>query len=226
MRRILSLAVVTCIALALSACGGNSRSAAGLAGDPGSLRIALDAGHGGIDNGATGVDTGTPEDTLNLEIVQHIAKRFMISGADVLLTRKSDDVDYSGDGGTKKRRDMNNRAERIAEQDPGIVVSIHMNKYPNRKLHGAQVFYEKGSKEGEKLAQCIQDSLNAALGYTKRLAKPGDYFILKASDCPSVIVECGFLSNAEEEKKLLDAGYRKRLAECIYEGICTYLGSP
>lgn len=224
MRRIFALAAVTCIALLLCACG--SRAAGSQAIETESLRIALDAGHGGIDNGATGVDTGTPEDTLNLEIVQHIAKRFMISGADVLLTRKSDDVDYSGDGGTKKRRDMNNRAERIAEQDPGIVVSIHMNKYPNRKLHGAQVFYEKGSKEGEKLAQCIQDSLNAAQGSTKRLAKPGDYFILKVSDCPSVIVECGFLSNAEEEKKLLDAGYRKRLAECIYEGICTYLGIP
>lgn len=143
----------------------------------------------------------------------------------MLLTRKSADVDYSGDGSTLKRRDMNNRARLIAAQNPQVVVSIHMNKYPNRKLSGPQVFYEKGSAEGEKLAVCIQDALNSGTdGNTKRLAKPGDYFILKVSASPSVIVECGFLSNHNEEKKLLDPAYREKLADCIYKGICSYLG--
>jgi N-acetylmuramoyl-L-alanine amidase len=190
-----------------------------------SLRIAIDPGHGGIDHGAIGTDTGVYESTLNLEISELIAKKFMLAGADVLLTRKSADVDYTGEGDTLKRKDMNSRARLIAAQAPHVVVSIHMNKYPNRRLSGSQVFYEKGSAEGEKLAVCIQDELNAGLdGSKKRLAKPGDYFILKASDSPSVIVECGFLSNHDEEKKLLDPKYREKLADCIYRGICAYLG--
>jgi N-acetylmuramoyl-L-alanine amidase len=190
-----------------------------------SLRIAIDPGHGGIDHGAIGTDTGVYESTLNLEISELVAKRFMLAGADVLLTRKSEDVDYSGEGDTMKRRDMNNRAKLITAQDSQVVVSIHMNKYPNRSLSGAQVFYEKGSAEGEKLAAAIQDALNSGLdGSKKRLAKPGDYFILKASASPSVIVECGFLSNHNEEKMLLEPEYREKLADCIYKGICAYLG--
>jgi N-acetylmuramoyl-L-alanine amidase len=190
-----------------------------------SLRIAIDPGHGGIDHGAIGTDTGVYESSLNLEISQLIAKRFILGGADVLMTRKSADVDYTGDGDTLKRKDMNSRARLIAAQNPQLIVSIHMNKYPNRKLYGAQVFYEKGSAEGEKLAACIQDALNSGLDDNKkRSAKPGDYFILKVSASPSVIVECGFLSNHSEEKKLLDPAYREKMADCIYKGICKYMG--
>lgn len=190
-----------------------------------SLRIAIDPGHGGIDNGAVGTDTGVYESALNLEISQLIAKQFILDGADVLLTRKSADVDYSGEGNTLKRKDMNNRARLITAQNPQVVVSVHMNKYPNRKYSGAQAFFQKGSAEGEKLAVCIQDALNSGLdGEKKRVAKSGDYFILKASPSPSVIVECGFLSNHNEEKKLLEPEYREKLANCIYEGICKYLG--
>lgn len=227
MKRFIALCAAVASALMLSGCGGPSRAvgADNLSGGLRGLRIAIDPGHGGIDNGAAGTDTGVQEDTLNLEISQLIAKKFMLAGSDVLLTRKSDDVDYSGDGGTLKRRDMNNRARLIAAQNADIVVSIHMNKYPNRKLSGAQVFYEQGSDEGSKLAQCIQDSLNADMGYGKKFtAKAGNYFILKVSKSPSVIVECGFLSNHDEEKKLLDPGYRVKLAECVYNGICSYLG--
>lgn len=225
MKRFLALLVVSVFVLLPSGCSTSaSANLAKLEGGVRNFRIAIDPGHGGIDNGAIGTDTGVYESTLNLEISQLLAKQFMLSGADVLLTRKSSDVDYSGAGDTMKRRDMNSRARLITAQNPQVLVSVHMNKYPNRRYGGAQVFYEKGSDDGEKLATSIQDALNSGLGSsTKRLAKPGDYFILKVTKNPSVIVECGFLSNHDDEKKLLDADYRKKIADCIYKGICAYL---
>lgn len=227
MKRFIAVVAAAAMAFLLAACSGSSYAvnAKSLNNGLRGLRIAIDPGHGGIDNGATGTDTGVHEDMLNLEISQLVAKKFMLAGSDVLLTRKSEDVDYSGEGNTLKRKDMNSRSRLITAQNAEVVVSIHMNKYPNRKLSGAQVFYEQGSDEGIKLAQSIQDCLNADMGYSKKfLAKAGDYFILKVSKCPSVIVECGFLSNHDDEKKLLDPAYREKLADCIYKGICSYLG--
>lgn len=212
--------------LCLVACGGKAfyASADTLESGLHGLRIAIDPGHGGIDKGAVGTDTGITEAELNLEISQLLAKRLMLDGSDVLLTRKSADVDYTGDGNTQKRRDMNSRARLVQAQDPQVLVSIHLNKYPSRSVSGAQVFYQKGSEGGEMLAVSIQQALNDGLDARNRLAKAGDYFMLKVHECPSVIVECGFLSNHNEEKKLLDASYREKLAECIYQGICAYLG--
>lgn len=234
MKKLLVLLAVAASSLLMATCGlpasvaeapAPMPASAAFTGGLRSLRIAIDPGHGGIDHGAIGTDTGVYESTLNLEISQLIAKKFMLEGADVLLTRKSADVDYAGEGDTMKRRDMNSRSRLISAQDPQVLVSIHMNKYPNRSLSGAQAFFQKGSEEGEKLAACIQEELNSGLDASrKRAAKSGDYFILKASDCPSVIVECGFLSNHSDEKKLLDPKYRQKVADCIYRGICAYLG--
>lgn len=225
MKKFLALLLVSAMMLLEASCASSTLvNSVKLESGARSLRIAIDPGHGGIDNGAIGTDTGVHESLLNLEIAQLVAKQFMLAGADVLLTRKSSDVDYSGDGDTMKRRDMNSRAKLINAQNPQVLVSIHMNKYPNRKYSGPQVFFEKGSADGEALATSIQDALNSGLGSTsKRLAKPGDYFILKVTKSPSVIVECGFLSNHDEEKKLMDPEYRQKIADCIYKGICEYL---
>ena len=188
------------------------------------VRIAIDPGHGGIDKGAAGTDTGVTEAEINLEISQLLAKRFMLEGCDVLMTRKSVDVDYSGEGNTRKRRDMNNRARLVKAQNPQVLVSIHLNKNPSRRVSGAQVFFQKGSEEGEKLAGFIQQALNDGLDARDRIDKSGDYFMLNVHDCPSVIVECGFLSNHNEEKKLLEPKYREKIAASIYQGIRAYLG--
>jgi N-acetylmuramoyl-L-alanine amidase len=222
------LAALTILTLILSGCGtaqsaahANSDLADGLR----SLRIAIDPGHGGIDRGASGGKTGVHEDDLNLAVAQLLAKKFMLAGSDVLLTRDSAEVDYGEDGNTYKRKDMNHRAKVVQEQDPHVVVSIHMNTYPNAKLSGAQTFYDKGSEEGQKLAQSIQQALRDGLpGKNTREIKPGDYFVLKMVEKPSALVECGFLSNAEEEKKLSDPEYQQKIADCIYQGICNYLG--
>jgi N-acetylmuramoyl-L-alanine amidase len=190
-----------------------------------SLRIAIDPGHGGIDHGATGKTTGVPEDTLNLEISKLLAKRFILAGADVLLTRESEDVVYAEEGNTKKRQDMNQRAKVVQQQNPHVLISIHMNMYSNSKYSGAQTFYDKGNEEGRQLAECIQRELIAGLSDdNKREVKTGDYFVLKITKSPSVLVECGFLSNAKEEKKLCDPDYQKKVADCIFQGICDYLG--
>lgn len=227
MKRLFIIALVCVLLLSMAACGGDTSAAnAGkLENGLKSLRIAVDPGHGGIDNGAAGTDTGVTEAELNLEISELIAKQFILAGADVLLTRKTAEVDYTGEGNTQKRRDMNSRSKLVKSQDPQVLVSIHLNKYPSRKVSGAQVFYQKGSEEGEKLATCIQDAINTGIpGIKKRLAKSGDYFMLKVTESPAVIVECGFLSNHDEEKKLMDPKYREKLANCIFNGICAYLG--
>ena len=190
-----------------------------------SLRITIDPGHGGIDHGAVGTKTGVLEDTLNLDISQMLAKKFMLAGADVLLTRTDEAVVYSDQGDTQKRRDMNYRAKIVNEQNPQVMVSIHMNKYPNAKYSGAQTFYAQGNEEGKLLAQCIQDELISGLtDNNNRQIKTGDFFVLKITKNASALVECGFLSNAAEEKKLCDPEYRKKVAECIFSGICRYLG--
>ncbi len=228
MKRILAWLIVT--VLALSGCGAaesavKANTNTELENGIKSLRIAIDPGHGGIDRGASGTKTGVHEDVLNLAISQLLAKKFMLAGADVLLTRTTADVVYDEKGDTLKRRDMNHRSKVIQEQDPHVMVSIHMNMYPNSKYKGAQTFYDKGSEEGRKLAQSIQQALRDGLpGDNKRDIKVGDYFVLKITEQPSALVECGFLSNAEEEKNLSNPDYQQKVADCIFKGICSYLG--
>jgi N-acetylmuramoyl-L-alanine amidase len=190
-----------------------------------SLRITVDPGHGGIDIGATGTDTGTKESVLNLQVSELVAKLFTDAGANVLMTRTTADVDYTSDGDTPKLKDMNSRAKLVKKQDPQVLVSIHMNMFTDRSVSGPQVFYQKGNGEGLKLAQSIQDALNTGIDSpNKRSAASGDFFMLRITESPSVIVECGFLSNHDEEKKLLDPDYQEQLANCIYKGVCNYLG--
>lgn len=226
MKRILISLVLLMLALSgcrttQSAAHANSELAEGLR----SLRIAIDPGHGGIDRGASGKVTGVHEDDLNLAVSQLLAKKFMLAGADVLMTRTSADVVYGDEGNTLKRRDMNHREKIIQEQDPHVMVSIHMNTYPNSKFKGAQTFYDKDNEEGQKLAQSIQQALRDGLpGKNTREIKPGDYFVLKITEKPSALVECGFLSNPDEEKLLSDPDYQQKIADCIYKGICDYLG--
>lgn len=190
-----------------------------------SLRIAVDPGHGGIDGGTSGIDTGVSEAELNLAVSKLLADKFKQAGADVMMTRQSADVDYSGDGDTMKLKDMNNRAKLVKAQNPHVLVSIHMNTFSDRSVSGAQVFYQQGSDEGRKLALKIQDQLNSGVDSEKaRHVESGDYFMLRETDCPGVIVECGFLSNRDDEKMLQNPDYRKKLVDNIYKGICKYVG--
>ena len=181
-------------------------------------RIVLDAGHGGWDPGKTGTN-GANEKELNLAVVEKLAEYLEQGGAEVILTRTSDDA--LGDG---KRTDMAERRRIANESDADILVSIHQNAFPSAKVRGAQVFYHNSSGNGKVLAECVQESLRHRVdGSNNRQAKENkDYYILRTTEIPAVIVECGFLSNYEEERLLNDAAYQEKLAWAIYCGILDY----
>lgn len=182
--------------------------------------IVIDAGHGGFDPGAVS-DSGTREDEINLKIANKLRRHLKDQGAKVVMTRKTD-----GALGKNKREDMKKRVEIIKNSNADIVISIHLNKFQQSKYYGAQTFYMAGSQEGQKLAQCIQTKLIDILdqGNTRQIKAVSDLLILKAGQAPSVVVECGFLSNPQEERLLKTDEYQEQVAWAIYCGIVDYFG--
>ena len=189
------------------------------------LVIVVDAGHGGMDKGARSA-SGVREDQLNLAVAKYLEQELAAAGVTVVMTRTGDGVDYSGEGSTKKQKDMDSRAKLIRGSAAAAVISIHMNKYPQAQYRGAQTFYWNDSAEGQKMSKSIQDALIAGLpGGNTRQIKPGDYFILHVTDAPAALVECGFLSNAQEERSLQDPAYQQQVAKCIAQGVIAYFQS-
>ena len=180
--------------------------------------IVIDAGHGGFDPGAVS-DSGTREDEINLKIANKLRRHLKDQGAKVVMTRKTD-----GALGKNKREDMKKRVEIIKNSNADIVISIHLNKFHQSKYYGARTFYMAGSQEGQKLAQCIQTKLIDILdrGNTRQIKAVSDLLILKAGQAPSVVVECGFLSNPQEERLLKTDEYQEQVAWAIYCGIMDY----
>lgn len=186
--------------------------------------IVLDAGHGGEDSGVVGKVTGVKESELNLKTCKVLKSVLEERGATVVMTRKDDNGLYGLATKGFKLRDMERRREIIIDAKPDLVVSIHMNKFSSPSRKGAQVFFQKGDQKSKVLADSIQRALNAFSG-NGYAALSGDFYICRCTDVPSVIVECGFLSNPEEEKLLSTAEYRKKLANEIMRGIFLYLYS-
>lgn len=237
LKKLLAVAITALLAASFTACStitylanalwpqlqneDNSKTVTAVA----DINIAIDPGHGGIDGGAAGEDTGVSEAELNLAVSRLLQDIFKQAGSKTLMTRETADVSYEGSGDTMKLKDMDHRVKLVEEQKPNLLVSIHMNTFSDRSVLGAQVFYQKGSEKGRKLAECIQKALNdGANEKKKRGARSGDYYMLRETSCPGVIVECGFLSNADDEKKLQDPEFQAKLADCIYKGVCAYLG--
>jgi len=180
--------------------------------------IVVDAGHGGFDPGAVS-DSGTREDRINLIIARKLKKYLEDQGARVIMTRETDEA-----LGKNKREDMQKRVEIIKNSNADVVISIHLNKFQQSKYYGAQTFYMAGSEKGKKLAQCIQSRLLTILnrGNTRQIKAVNNLLILKAGEAPSVIVECGFLSNPQEEKLLRTDEYQEQVAWAIYCGLVDY----
>lgn len=180
--------------------------------------IVIDAGHGGFDPGAVS-NSGTREDKINLIIARKLKKYLENQGARVIMTRQTDEA-----LGRNKREDMQKRVKIIRNSNADIVVSIHLNKFQQSKYYGAQTFYMSGSEEGKRLAQCIQTQLIKVLnrGNTRQIKAVSDLLILKAGQAPSVVVECGFLSNPQEERLLKTDEYQEQVAWAIYCGIVDY----
>ncbi|NLI60078.1 MAG: N-acetylmuramoyl-L-alanine amidase CwlD [Clostridiales bacterium] len=189
------------------------------------VTVAIDAGHGGIDPGAVS-KSGVREDEINLRIAKKLQTYLENEGAKVVMTRKSDEGLYDKDyTGSRKRQDMSRRVEILEKANPDMVISIHLNQFGQPQYFGAQTFYMKGSEEGKRLAQSIQEQLIRVLNRgNKREIKASDSFlILKAVQSPSVLVECGFLSNPQEETLLTTDDYQEEVAWAIYCGIISYL---
>lgn len=188
-------------------------------------RIVVDAGHGGYDGGARARDSGLWEKEINLAVAKQVEKALTQRGAAVFMTRTGDEDLCSSSrpqGKTMKREDMENRVALAVEAKADMVLSIHMNEYRDRSQSGPQVFYRQGCDSGRLLAGAMQEALIARLQPKKeRAALAGDYFILQL-DVPSVLIECGFISNAAEEKLLLSKDYQQRLGEAIAEGVESY----
>ena len=118
---------------------------------------------------------------------------------------------------------METRKEKINEAAPDLVVSIHQNYYPRSSVRGAQVFYAPGSEEGQSIAGALQKIINTNLEACTRTEASGDYYILQCTEYPSVLVECGFLSNPDDEKLLVSSEYQDKVAYTIYTGIHSVL---
>lgn len=188
--------------------------------------IVLDAGHGVPDEGAQS-SNGTTEAESNLKIVLKVQNLLEQSGATVILTRSDENAIYDLDSKTLKQKkisDIHNRVKIGNESSADIFVSIHLNKIPQQQYWGWQTFYKQESPEGQKLATSIQNSLNESIQKeNKRVPmKIENVYIIKHVEIPTTIVECGFLSNPEEEQLLLTDEYQNKLAWGIYTGIMDY----
>lgn len=183
------------------------------------ITIVLDAGHGGIDNGAMSNDVH--EQDINLNIVKKLQTLLESAGATVQLTRDGN-YDLASDGvSNRKRDDMKKRVALINDELPDIFISVHLNAYPNTSVKGAQAFYQKDNEESLRLAKLVQKQFKELTG-TKMVEKPGDYFILNETKKTGVLVECGFISNADDRSHLIQESYQQELAESLFDSILEY----
>ena len=181
--------------------------------------VVLDAGHGSSDSGKVGIN-GVLEKDINLSISKKTKMYLEKKGIRVVMTRDKDESLAEGENGNRKVQDMKARVKRINDTKPDLAVSIHQNSYHEESIHGAQVFYYEHSESGEKDARILQEALLAVDPDNTRQVKANTtYYLLKRTEVPILIVECGFLSNQEEAEKLASEDYQKELAKAIANGI-------
>ena len=186
--------------------------------------VVIDAGHGGSDSGKVGID-GTLEKDINLSISKKLEKLLLAADIKVIMTRTEDMELCDNSIPTKKRQDMINRTAIMNQVDADCIISIHQNSYTEESIDGAQVFYYTESDKGHTLASLIQNAMVHDVDPSNhRIEKSNDsYYLLKNVSKPVVIVECGFLSNRAESRKLVDGTYQQKLAWAIHIGILQYL---
>lgn len=188
--------------------------------------VVIDAGHGGIDPGKVGINNALEKD-INLQVALLVKQYLEAEDIEVVMTRETEDGLYDDDASNKKVQDMKQRIAIMDEVKPDLTVSIHQNSYPEEYVHGGQVFYYTGSKEGQALAEKIQNQLIEKVDpeNTRQIKANNSYYLLKKTNVPIVIVECGFLSNQAEAQKLCTPEYQERLAWAIHVGILQYINS-
>ena len=192
--------------------------------------IIIDAGHGGFDGGATASD-GTVEKDINLQISQKLSALLRFYGCEVITTRDSDTGTEDDDSlaiAKRKKSDLSNRLKLMKDNPDAIYVSIHLNKFTTSAASGAQVFYTKNYKESHTLANCVQSSIkNLIQPENNRVVKQGtdSTYLLKNAAVPTIIVECGFLSNKRDLENLKNTDYQTQMAFAIVSGILEFYNS-
>ncbi|HOP73195.1 MAG TPA: N-acetylmuramoyl-L-alanine amidase [Thermoclostridium caenicola] len=190
--------------------------------------VILDPGHGGEDPGAVSNYSGIAEKDINLRIALMLKEYLEADNYRVIMTREEDVLNYKP--GTKnitekRRQDLTARRKLIDSSGADIVVSIHLNKFEEPQYYGAQTFYPPGSAESERLAVCVQNALRENVDPSnnrKALVKKERIVILRDLVVPTVLVECGFLSNSQEEALLRTVDYQEKIARAIKKGIDDY----
>ena len=186
--------------------------------------IVLDAGHGGRDAGCSGLDTDVKESDINLAIVKKLKSFLENMGINVELTRHDQNGLYASNVENYKLSDMSKRMDIIEKASPEMVISIHQNSYSDRAQRGAQAFYQEGDESGKVFAEAIQSELISQLENAREEANFGDYYILDECKSNCVIVECGYLTNPDEEKLLSSDEYQDKVAYAIMCGVVRYFG--
>ena len=189
--------------------------------------IILDAGHGGVDGGATSC-TGKLESSFNLEITMRLNDLFHLLGYDTKMIRTTDSSVYTkGDTiAQKKVSDLKERVRIVNETENALLLSIHQNNFADGKYSGAQVFYGKAG-ESEPLAKELQRAFVSALnpGSKRQCKKSDGIYLMEHIDCTGVLIECGFLSNVQEEAKLRSPEYQQKLCCVIAATVSTFLSN-
>lgn len=233
-RRLNALLLILCctFALILSAITVNKITTFTVSANAGDVfsktTVIIDAGHGGFDGGA--VVDGISEKDINLKIANQISDGLKLDGIKVISTRTDDSSTESNPDLTisaRKKSDLKNRLNIMYENPNSIFVSIHLNKFPqSNSVHGAQIFYSQNAQNSEILAECIRSSIvENVQPDNKRALKKGTNatYILKNATVPTVIAECGFMSNPEEFSKLQNEDYQIKMADAIKCGILEYI---
>lgn len=185
--------------------------------------VVIDAGHGGSDPGKVGAED-ILEKEINLAIAKKVETQLKKEKVKVIMTREEDRLLTADADSGSKAQDMKERVELINKELPQIAVSIHQNSYQDASVHGAQVFYYSGSGEGERAAGIMQNALLAFDAENTRQPKANNtYYLLRRTEVPTIIVECGFLSNPEEARNLCLEEYQEKVAQAICQGILEFI---
>ena len=187
--------------------------------------IVIDSGHGGSDPGKTNGDI--LEKDINLAIALKLEKTLKQLGFNTIMTRTQDEGLYTSADTNKKRADLKKRCDIANSSDADMMISVHQNSFDSSSVSGAQVFYYTYSAKGRLLAGIIQQSMKDNLDTSNKRVEKQDktYYLLIHSKIPTVIVECGFLTNQAELKLLLDEEYQQRIVDSIIIGIGKYFAS-
>lgn len=191
--------------------------------------LIIDAGHGGADGGASAAD-GTVESSLNLAVARRLEALAGLFGVETLMTRSSEDISYPADAGSlreMKRADQAARLELINSRPGAVLISIHQNYYPDPRPSGPQVFYSavSGSRALGEAAQALL--VEKLCPESRRLASPvdEDIYLMREANCPAILVECGFISNAAELEQLKSGEYQNKLAAVLLTAYLQYAGT-